>query len=57
MYFVVIEKKSHFNFHKLKSKSDSLLEICPLLKKIVHVLMFYVLSHLVSGLQHFRIAF
>ena len=41
---------SRFNFHKLKSKSDSLLGICPLLKKIVHVLMFYILSHVVSGL-------
>ena len=44
---------SHLNFYKLKSKSDSLLEICPLLKNIVHVLMFYILSHVVSGLLTF----
>ena len=44
---------NHFNFHKLKSKSDSLLGICPLLKKIVLVLMFYILSHVVSGLLTF----
>ena len=44
---------SHFNFHKLKSKSDSLLGICPLLKRVVHVLMFYILSHVVSGLLTF----
>ena len=44
---------SHFNFHKFKSKSDSLLGICPLLKKIVHVLICYILSHVVSGLPTF----
>ena len=44
---------SHFNFHKLKSKSGSLLGICPLLKKIVHVQMFYILSHVVPGLLTF----
>ena len=41
---------SHFNFHKLKSKSVFLLGICPLLKKIVHALMFYILSYIVLGL-------
>ena len=41
---------SYFNFHKLKSKSDSLLGICSLLKKLVHVLMFYIISHVVPGL-------
>ena len=41
---------SHFNFHKLKSKSDSLLGNYPLLTKIIHALMFYILSHEVSGL-------
>ena len=40
---------SHFNFNKLKSKSDCLLGICPLVKKINHILMFYILSHVVSG--------
>ena len=44
---------SHFKFDKLKSKSDSLLGIYPLLKKIVHVLMFYILSHVVPGLLTF----
>ena len=44
---------SHSNFHNLKSKSDSLLGICPLLKKIIHVLMFYILSDVVSGLVTF----
>ena len=44
---------SHLNFYKLKSKSDSLLEICPFIKNIVHVLMFYILSHVVSGLLTF----
>ena len=44
---------SHFNFHKLKSKSDSFLGICPALNKIVHVLMLYILSHVVSGLLTF----
>ena len=44
---------SHFNYHKLKSVSDSLLEICQLLKEIVYVLMFYILRHLVSGLLTF----
>ena len=44
---------SHFNFHKFKSKSDSLLGICPLLKKMVHVLIFCILSHVVSGLPTF----
>ena len=38
---------NYFNFHKLKSKSNSLLGICPLLKKIVHVLIFYILSDVV----------
>ena len=44
---------SHFNLHKLKSKSDSLLGICSLLKKLVHVLMFYIISHVVPGLLTF----
>ena len=44
---------SHLNFYKLKSKSDSFLEICPLLKNIVHVLMFYILRYVVSGLLTF----
>ena len=44
---------SHLNFYKLKSKSDSFLEICPLLKNIVHVLMFYILRYVVSGLLIF----
>ena len=44
---------SYFNFHKLKSKSDSLLGICSLLKKTVHVLMFYIVSHVVPGLLTF----
>ena len=44
---------SHFNFHKLKSKSDSLLGICWFIKKISHVLMLYILSHVVSGLLAF----
>ena len=44
---------SHFNFHKLKSKSVSLLRICPLLKKIVHVLIIYILSHVVPRLLTF----
>ena len=44
---------NHINFHKLKSKSDSLLGICPLLKKKFHALMFYVLNHVVSGLLAF----
>ena len=43
---------NHFNFRKFKSKSDSLLGICPLLKKIVHVLIFYILSHVVSGFSN-----
>ena len=47
----------NFNFHKLKSKSISLLGICPLLKKIVHVLMFYILSHVVPGLVTFADSF
>ena len=47
---------SHFNFHKLKSKSISLLGICPLLKKIVHVL-FYILSQVVPGLVTFPDSF
>ena len=41
------------NFHYFRSKSDSLLGICPLLKKIVHALIFYILSHVVSGLPTF----
>ena len=41
---------SHFNFHKLKSKSVFLLGICPLLKKIVYALMFYIFSYVVPGL-------
>ena len=41
------------SFRKLKFKSDSLLGICLLLKKIVHVLMFYILSHVISGLLTF----
>ena len=44
---------SNFNSQKLKSKSDSLLGICPLLKKIIHALMFYILSHVVPGLLAF----
>ena len=44
---------SHFNLHKLKSKSDSLLGICSLLKKLVHVLMLYIISHVVPGLLTF----
>ena len=44
---------SHLNFYKLKSKSDPFLEICPLLKNIVHVLMFYILRYVVSGLLTF----
>ena len=44
---------SHLNFYKLKSKSDSFLETCPLLKNIVHVLMFYILRYVVSGLLTF----
>ena len=51
--WVVGNFNSHFNFHKLKSKSNSLLGICPLLKKIVHVLMFYILSHVVPALLTF----
>ena len=48
--WVVGNFNSHFNFHK--SKLDSLLGICPLLKKIVHVLIFYILSHVVSGFSN-----
>ena len=44
---------SHFNFPKFRCKSNSLLAICLLLKKIVHVLIFYILSHVVSGLLIF----
>ena len=47
---------SHFNFHKFRFKSDSLLAICLLPKKVVHVLIFYILyilSHVVSGLLIF----
>ena len=44
---------SHFNFHNFKSKSDSLLGICTLLKKIDHILMFHILRHIVSGLPTF----
>ena len=40
---------SHFNLHKLKSKSDSLLGICSLLKKLVHVLMLTFLDSLLTG--------
>ena len=43
----------HFNFRKFKSKLDSLLGICPLVKKIVHLLIFCILSHVVSGLSTF----
>ena len=44
---------SDFNFHKFKSKPDSLLGICPLLKNIVHVLRFYILNHVIPGLVTF----
>ena len=44
---------SHFNFHKLEFMSVSLLGICPLLKEIVHVPMFYFLSYVVPGLLAF----
>ena len=43
----------HFNFHELKSKSNYILGIYPLLKKIVLVLMLYILSHVVPGLLTF----
>ena len=50
---VVGNFNSHFNFHKFKSKSDSLLGFCPLVKKIFHILIFYILCHIVSGLPTF----
>ena len=43
---------SYFNFHKLKSKSDSLLGICTLFKKIIN-LLFYIISHVVPVLLTF----
>ena len=44
---------SHLYCRKLNSKSDSLLGICLLLQRIVHVLIFYILSHIVSVLLTF----
>ena len=51
--WVVGNFNNQFNFHKFKSRSDSLLGIYTLLKKLVHVLIFYILSHVVSGLPTF----
>ena len=51
--WAVANFNSYFSFHKLKSNSDSLLGICLLLKKIIHLLMFYVISHVVPGLLTF----
>ena len=44
---------SHSNFRKFQCKSDSSLGICQLGKKIFHVLIFYILSHVVSGFLTF----
>ena len=44
---------SHINFCKFGSKSDSSLRICPLLKKVAHVLMFCILSNVLFGLLIF----
>ena len=43
----------YLSCYKPKYKSDSLLGICPLLKKVVYVLIFYILHPVVSCLLTF----